>query len=279
MKDCRNPEFDARSAPLAAGDIDWMLLETTFWLHGFGGGVETGATLIVSCAPVAPVGGHLASMTDERLAVTCTYGRGNALGARPWRDRIVEFGVVHVRKGAGLPVQAIDDLLARMKAEGVRHLAVVCADAGVRRALRHADSFVAGSERTDITTSGIVADLLHHVVLAPATRNCLDIHDLDPPLGTADAPAVVAEAVHRWGSTELAFVGDADARAFARARLVGLMIQPGAAPMRQVTGLVRALQSRIGDRDVTLAWGAPLALFNPAWQSTRVTLVRLLCVP
>ena len=279
MKDARNPAWDALRAPLADGEVDWMLLETTYWPCTPDDEICTAATLLVSCHAAAPVGALLAPMPDERQGVACSRGRGPAATVSPWASRVVDFAIVYARATGGLEAQAVDALAARMKAEGVRHVFVVSPDVSLRRALTHVDAWVVGSARTDLLTAGVLADVLHNVVMAPAMLNCLDFYDLDPPIGTPDAPGVLAEALHRWGSDTIEFVEAADEAAFRGAGFVTLLPLPGAARLQQITGLVRAVRAQLSECTSGFSYGAPTAAFHASWQSTRVTLVRFLCAP
>ncbi len=279
MKDDRNPAWNALREPLADGQVDWMLLETTTWPRTPDVEAYTAATLLLSCHAAAPVGSLLAPMADERRGVACGQGRGLAASVSPWASRVVDIAVVYARATGGLDAQAIDSLVARMKAGGVRHVFVVSPDVSLRRAIVHADSWVVGSDRTNLATAGVLADVLHHVVMAPAMWNCLDFFDLDPPIGTPDVPAVLAEALHRWGSETIEFVQAADEAAFREAGFLTLLPLPGPAPLQQVASLVRAVRARMSGRTTGFAYGSPMADFHASWQSTRVTLVRLLCAP
>ncbi len=279
MKDQRDPASSARRAPLADGEVDWMLLETAYWPCTPGDQPSTAATLLVSCHAAAPVGALLAPMPDVSRGIRCCRGRGAAATASPWASRLVEFAVVYARATGGLDVLAVDALLARMKVEGVRHVVVVSPDLALRRALRHADSWVVGSAQTDLLTAGVLADVLHNVVMAPAMWNCLDFHDLDPPIGTPDAPGVLAEALHHWGSDTIEFVQAVDEAAFRSAGSVALLPLPGPPGLQQLVRLVRAVRARLSEGTAGFAYGSPRADFHASWQSTRVTLVRFLCAP
>jgi hypothetical protein len=264
MRNCLDPAVLARAEPLAAGQIDWMLLETDFWpLHG-DDEHSRHATIVLSCDAASPVGAGISSMSDESHGLSCRYGRGDATTVRPWLDMCLDFGVLYARRSGGLAAQNVDSLVARMKADGVGHVIVVSPDEALRRSLPHADSWIIGSVRTDITTAGVVAAILQNIVHAPATLNCLDFYDLDPPFGRPDAPAVLAEAVHLWDSDRIEFLGPADEAAFRAAGHVALLPVPGAMRLRQVTRLVDIVKAKLGERTECFSWGAALHGSNRA---------------
>lgn len=279
MRNRLDPAVLARAEPLAAGQIDWMLLETAFWpMHG-DEDHATHATIVLSCDSVSPVGAGLAAMSDEPHGLSCHYGRGDAATARPWSGRRVDFGVLYARRGSSFPPPAMADLVARMKADGVGHVIVISPDEALRHALMHADSWIIGSVRTDIATAGTVASILQDILQAPAMLNCLDFDDLEPPLGSPGAPAVLVEAWHVWDSDRIDFLEAGDEAPFRAADRVALLPVPGAMRLRQVTRLVDLVKARLGERSSRFAWGVALHGFNPCWQSPRATLVRLLCMP
>lgn len=278
MKDCTNPALAARFQPLAAGELDWICMETTCWPRDGAADVCRSATLLVSFDPAAPAGG-LALTGDEDRGVHCHRGRGDLLAMRPWASRRVEFAVLYVRGSVDGAASRANALAAEMKREGVGHVSLVCADARTRRAVPRADSFIVGSVGADLCTAAVVADMLHNVLLAPAMLNCLDIDDLPGPIGSADHPAVVAEALHRWHGAAFEFVDAADEAAFQGARGISLMLPPSDAQVREVATLVTVVRDRLAGRDVHFTFGAPRQSFHPTGRSTRVALVRLLCMP
>lgn len=283
MINCLSPEILARAESLGPAEIDWMFLETCFWSHSDEDRFHR-STLVVSCVPTSSIGAWLVPMADEWRGVTSRHGRCPADAGPGWLERTgahdggIEFGVVFARASEGLDAQALDGLMARMKADGVRHIVLVCADPDVREAVRQADSFVVGSVQTDVTTAGVMADILHNIVQAPATLNCFDFEDLAPPLGTARRPAVIAEALHRFDHATIEFLGPQDQAAFDEARLVALLPTLGRYRLSQVAGLVSATRALLRDREVELTYGAPACGFHASWNSMRFALVRYLCM-
>ncbi len=284
MIDCLSREIHARATPLGAGEVDWMLLETTFWSRQPEEERFYRSTLIVSGVASSPVGACLVPLADEWRGVTCRYGRSKPDPDEGWlattgaHDGAIEFGVVYAEPSDAFPAEALDRLMARMKADGVRHVVLVCADLSLRQALRNADSFIVGSAETDMATAGVVADILHNLVQAPATLNCFDFEDLSPPIGSADRPAIVAEALHKWNSGEIDFVGPEDEAAFDSARFVALLPTLGRTQIRQLLGLLEIVRTRLEAREVEVSYAAPRYGFHATWNSARVIPVRFLCM-
>ena len=283
MIDCLSPEIHARATPLAVSEVDWMLLETTFRSR------QTEerffcSTLIVSCVATSPVGACLVPLADEWRSVVCRYGRSRPDPDAGWlettgaHDGSIDFGVVYAANSEAFPAEAVDGLLARMKDGGVRHVVLVCPDIALREALRNADSFIVGSVETDMTTAGVVADILHNVVQAPASLNCFDFEDLCPPIGTASRPAIVAEALYKWSSGEIGFVGPEDAAAFDDASRVAVLPTLGRYRMWQLIELMNVVRAGLESRGAELVYSAPWYGFHASWNSTRVVLVRFLCM-
>ena len=82
MRNRLDPTVLARAEPLAAGQIDCMLLETAFWpLHGDEEHAKH-ATTALSCDSASPVGAGLSAMSDEPRGLSCHYCRGDAATAR-----------------------------------------------------------------------------------------------------------------------------------------------------------------------------------------------------
>lgn len=285
-RDCRSPEIRKRSVGLASGELDWMLIETALWSDS-GDDMETCATLLASCAGSSHIGGALAVPGDNGSQSFCKYGRQRFLPGMSWKvacatSSVIEFAVLYVDESSTLSVEELGQLVQSLKSAcGLdTHVWVVCPDLATRQALCGADAYVIGATATTLRTAGMLAQLLCHAVQSPMTIACVDANDIhEGPLGTAEAPCVLAEAIWRWRPARLECLEPPDGVAIASAQKI--VLDPGPVHARiadwvELGHCVRTLNQVEG---FGLLAGGAYGHFRAACDSTRVALVRLLCVP
>ncbi len=288
MMNCLGPDLRRQSDPLAPNEVDWLLLETSYWpndLEHSADGPHYCATLLLSCSQAASVGQTLARSANDAHQMTCTYGKTHLSTSCNWihragaSNRTIEHAVLYADDSAGLSGSDVDGLVRSLKADGVESVIVVCGDAKTRVGIPSADAFVIGSVQTDITTAAMLTDIVHNGLYAPARITCPDREDLQNTLGTAQTPSVLAEALWQPEPFRFEFMADTDRVAFETAGAVFVHPALGLYRFGQLSQMrheLLALRRRDPVDDV-FSW--PMHGFQFAWNSPRAALVRLLCRP
>lgn len=283
-RDYRHPDIRMRYRSPSRGGVDWVLLESAFWVCE-DEGMESCATLLVSCAHGPNICGVLGVPADNGRQTFGKHGRCDFDPGLDWRkacgtSSIIEFAVVYVDECATLSPQAIGELVQSLKGTGATAVVVVCPDFAMRQAILGADGFVVGSVETTIRTAGMLAQLICNVVQAPATGACVDGYELKAALcGTALAPSVLAEAIWRWQPIRVAWLDPADMAAVTSAELV--VIDPGLLHTHLADGaeLGRYIRTLNPAEGIDVLLGAAFGGFRISCDSPRAALIRLLCRP